>query len=293
MELSSRARLAYARLYQQYNDIDVFVEDSTYTGVYEKIINRILGGRAKVSRVTPLGPRAVVEATAKADTGPHHRPRLYIVDGDLDLLSRARSEKIKNLYRLNVYSLENLLIDIDAIKNYTRFSCPSLDEKTCNSRCDIDNLFRDMQNHLLPYIVALAIARRLSLDGRVSAINPPSVGHIVRGKKIGPSASLIRLRLREIVHAAILKSGREKYLIAKRIVIKNLRRKGQNVITFAPGKLFALAYVNERVGLAGGVTLPQKAMVSYLAEQASLQNDRGFRAVLKRTAKGVVNRPGI
>lgn len=235
--------------------------------------------------MTPLGPRATVEAAAREDIGPHIRPRLYIVDGDLDLLARGRSERISNLYRLSVYSVENLLIDVDAIKKYCRFACPALDEQTCFQQCAVEDLFFDMQRHLPAYLSALAIARRLNLAGRVSAINPPSIGREVRGRRIGPCPNLIRSRLREIVQEAISTRGPAKYLQAKRVVRKNLKAKNANPATLAPGKLFTLAYVNERISLSGGMTLPQKAMVSYLAEHAHLQNDRGFRATLRRKAK--------
>jgi hypothetical protein len=278
--------MAYSRLYQRYNDIDVFVEDSTYNGVYEKIINRILAGKGKVVRVTPLGPRLAVEEAARADVAGGVRPRLYIVDGDLDILAKGRVKKIPNLYRLKVYSVENLVIDVDSVKNYCRFSCPGIDEITCVNRCDIDLLFNEMDSHLIKYITALAIARRLDLDGRVSAINPPSVGSVVAGRRVGPCKDLIRGRLKEIITEAISTRGLQNYRKAKGIVLRNLARRGGGAVALAPGKLFALPYVNERVGLAGGLTLPQKAMVSYLAERAPLQNDRGFRSALKRAVKG-------
>jgi hypothetical protein len=69
--------------------------------------------------------------------------------------------------------------------------------------------------------------------------------------------------------------------------MNNLIRNKGGAKALAPGKAFALSYINARVDLAGGMTLPQKAIVSYLAEHANLQNDRGFRAILKRTAKEI------
>lgn len=287
MRLTSRAQIAYSRLYQQYNDIDVFVEDSTYAGVYESIINRILAGRAKVTRVTPLGPKSEVEKFAREDRSVHIRPRLYIVDGDLDLISQGRKEKIENLYRLNVYSVENLVLDLDALKKYCRFSCPGVDEASCHARCDVDSLFREMEDNLVPYIVALAIARRLQLSNRVSAINPPSVSNVVGGKRVGPSKDLVRRRLREIIKEACDVHGLKKYRDAKRLVVSKVLRNKHTAISISPGKLFALSYLNERVANAGGMTLPQKAIVSYLAEHASLKIDNGLRAALARAARNI------
>ena len=63
--LSLKSRRAYGVLYRAYNDIDIYVEDSIYLGVYERIVNRILGGKAKISKVIPLGPRNIVVAASE------------------------------------------------------------------------------------------------------------------------------------------------------------------------------------------------------------------------------------
>ena len=74
---SVKSRMAVGRLMRPYNDLDIYVEDSSYIGVYERMINNALNGLGSVSRVIPLGPsERVIEAAkddmAKAVVGPEY-----------------------------------------------------------------------------------------------------------------------------------------------------------------------------------------------------------------------------
>jgi hypothetical protein len=285
IKYSSRARVAYARLFSPYNDIDVFVEDSTYVGVYERLINKVLSGKAHVTRVTPLGPRSEVEQRARLDTGQNPRPRLYIVDGDLDLLAFGRQERIEKLYRLKVYSLENLLLEASALEDYCGFAAPSMQNGACAAAVNVAGLIDDINRILLPYIVSLAIARRLNLRGAVYAINPPSVALSVGGRVIGPCPVAVRARVAGVVQAIIRSVGLSKYRAAKAAVLTNLRRKRLDGMKAAPGKLFALPYLNHRVEAAGGMGVNQRMISSYLADKVMLRNDPQFAAVIRRAIR--------
>jgi hypothetical protein len=285
IQYSARARVAYARLFSAYNDIDVFVEDSSYVGLYEKLINRALAGKAKVTRVTPLGPRSVVETQAENDTGTHSRPRLYLVDGDLDVLAFARMKKIERLYRLKVYSVENLLFEVAAIEDYCSFASPSLHAGQCAAAVNANALAAELNNILLPYIVSLAVARRLRLRGSVFALNPPSVSKVVGSRLIGPCPTKVKQRVRAIITAIIHAKGHSQFRQAKEVVLRNLSRKRLDGVRAAPAKVFGLAYLNQRVEAAGGLTMNQKIIASYLAQHVRLENDMKFKAVIRRTAR--------
>ncbi|WP_454796926.1 DUF4435 domain-containing protein [Novosphingobium lindaniclasticum] len=277
--------MGYARLFSAYNDIDVFVEDSTYVGVYERIINSVLAGKAKVTRVTPLGPRSEVERHAENDTGTHRRPRLYIVDGDLDLMAFSRQKKINRLHRLQVYSLENLLFEQHALEEYCRFASPGLANGACLSAVDVNGLVRELNETLLPYLVALAVARRLGLRGSVFALNAPSVARQINNRNIGPCRTKVRQRTREIISAIVSSCGRQKYKRERNLVWKNISRKSISGACAAPGKVFGLAYFNQRIGAAGGMELNQRAIASYLAQHCRLQNDQALASALRKAIR--------
>jgi hypothetical protein len=109
MHYHQRALQAFAYLFRPYNDIDVYVEDGSIINVYEILINRILKPEAKVTRVFALGSRDQVISACRADTEASERPRIYVIDGDLDLLTGAPTPNVPRLHRLAVYSVENLL----------------------------------------------------------------------------------------------------------------------------------------------------------------------------------------
>lgn len=267
---SARARKAYARLYRPYNDIDVYVEDRTYAGVYERYINRVLAGRAQVTRVIPLGPRGVVEAAAEADTADDSRPRLYIVDGDLDVIAYRRQKSINRLHRLNVYSVENLFSAPAAMEDYALLACPALTSDQCLSQVAINALIDDVNENVFRYVVVLAIARRLKLRAGVFAFDPKSISTLVDGKYVGTDSLKLYGRLRSIIRACRQAVGIKKYNKAKEAVIQNIKVKGLTGLRTVPGKSFILWYLNERVGAARGVSAGQAIIVSHLARLAPL-----------------------
>jgi hypothetical protein len=210
---------------------------------------------------------------------------LYIVDGDLDLLAFSRKKKIDRLYRLRVYSVENLLFEIPAMEEYCSFASPGHPGGACAASVNPNGLSAELNNVLLPYIVALAIARRFDLPGGVFAINPPSVANVVGGRPIGPCPTKVRKRIKEIVRAIVAAKGVAEFRNAKRIVQGNLARRRLDGVRATPGKYFALSYLNKRVEAAGGLSLQQRAIASFLARHIRFENEPHFKAVLRKTAR--------
>lgn len=290
IQYSIQSRRAVARLFQPYNDIDVFVEDSTYVGVYEKFINRILSGRAKVTKVIPLGSKSTVVQAAHLDVDPAGRKRIYIVDGDLDLIAWYRQRAAPRLYRLRVYSLENLFFQPDAMSKYCAFASPGLAEGACSRSVNTVDLVASVEL-LVPYITLLAIAHRLGIRNGMTALNPPSVSQTVGHQSTSPDVAKMRLRCKEIIGFIISEVGVTRYRLAKQAVQSNLATKKIADHRIIPGKPFGLAYLNGRIQAAGGVALSQKMIVSYLAEHSSIKSDKQFVRRLRRLVGPDISNP--
>ena len=113
---SADAEQARAYLLRAYNDIDIFVEDTTCQNMYARLLNRMLEPKGKrIGQVFPLHSRENVIEYCRADPNPRGRPRLYIIDADQDLILGRPAPRLKNLYRLKVYCSENLLLSEHAI----------------------------------------------------------------------------------------------------------------------------------------------------------------------------------
>ena len=88
---SKKAKLGYAFLYRHYNDIDVYVEDTTCVAMWENLLAVIIAGRCRLTRVIQLGGRKNVLDACKNDQQPSNRRRIYIIDGDFGRLCRCVS----------------------------------------------------------------------------------------------------------------------------------------------------------------------------------------------------------
>lgn len=133
-----RAQRAVASFFVKWNDVDIFVEDTAkYAGtVYTQFIGRILDGRAKVSTIFPLGDKKTVIDACAADTAPGGRNRIYLVDGDLDLIAAIPPASMPRLYTHTVYHLENYFICENALTRVLHEENPRLNEEEIRARLD-------------------------------------------------------------------------------------------------------------------------------------------------------------
>ncbi|MBB3892373.1 hypothetical protein GGQ61_003106 [Phenylobacterium haematophilum] len=286
MKYSGNARRAYGRLMQAYNDIDVYVEDATYVGIYERVINRALRGQASVKRIIPLGPREKVLEAAMNDNTIGGRPRLYIVDGDLDLISQLRHKKSPHLHRLKVYSLENLLLEESALNAYCAFACPGKSLEAARDQINLKHVLIDLEIMISLYVVALGVARRLDLRDAAFSIDFKDLFDVEGGKHIRVNRQKLFTKTNEVIRRIIVLTSRTAYREAKTDVMRTIERRGLSGIDYVPGKA-ALWYINERAGHAKGLSLGQRAVASYLADHCSLGKDSVLAARLRRVSRGV------
>ena len=99
------------------NDIDIYTEDEDKDrAFYKRLFLRLLEGTGiRVNDVHPLGSSDEVINACNADTDTT-RKKLYIVDGDIYLMYNPK-QAIDNLYILDAYCMENLVIDEEAVCN--------------------------------------------------------------------------------------------------------------------------------------------------------------------------------
>lgn len=119
---SPRAAKALGFLKQAYNDIEIFVEDTANQNLWLKVLKNSLPAHVKISSVNMLGGRESVVAACKLDQQSDRRKRLYIIDGDLDFIAGKSKPRLKYLYRLRAYCLENLLLNEPALVEVARDS---------------------------------------------------------------------------------------------------------------------------------------------------------------------------
>lgn len=116
-ERSNAGLSAKSVFFEEYNDIDIYIEDTAhgYVKLFTEIFSRLFEGEYKISNVFPLGGRQAVIDECTRWQGIFTRPSLYIVDGDMYLLTGKNHPELDGLYALPMYCIENMLIDENAL----------------------------------------------------------------------------------------------------------------------------------------------------------------------------------
>ncbi|MGO0305896.1 DUF4435 domain-containing protein [Endozoicomonas acroporae] len=112
-ERSTVANSAKSVFFDDVNDIDIYIEDTAigYEKIFSIIFSRVFRNKYNVEKVFPLGGRKAVLEEFNTCINDISRPSLFIIDGDLFLLSGDDVENKKGLYKLPFYCIENLLIN--------------------------------------------------------------------------------------------------------------------------------------------------------------------------------------
>lgn len=169
---SLTAKRALAYFFRPFNDLDVFVEDTSCRNLYETLINRILEGNAKVSRVFQLGGRDQVLDACKHDQNNNDsRRRLYLIDGDLDLLLGREAPNLSLLYRLNVYSCENLVLCINAVHQVSYEHISNQPMSFVKGQVAYTSFMNSIENDLLELFTIYATAHDLDKEVKTASFH--------------------------------------------------------------------------------------------------------------------------
>lgn len=118
------------------NDIAVYVEDTGAPNLWLKLLRRHLPKEVRLRSVSVLGSRENVVRACRVDQAMDGIKRLYIIDGDLDLLRGRAKPRLRHLYRLRSYCVENYLLNEEAIISAVMTLHPQVDEERAKRQVD-------------------------------------------------------------------------------------------------------------------------------------------------------------
>jgi hypothetical protein len=159
IKYSPRSARAIGLLKAFYNDVEIFVEDHAAPNVHLLICRSILGNGIKLVSVNSLGGKDAVLEACRLDQAADARKRLYVIDGDLDLILGLAKPRLKHLYRLRTYCVENLLLSQAAVEAVCLQSAPRLQPLQVRATLDFSRWVASLAEELLPLFVAYGIAR--------------------------------------------------------------------------------------------------------------------------------------
>ena len=138
-ERSTSSKSARSVLLENFNEIDVYVEDTSVETkkLYTIILNKATKSKYKIESVLPLGnSKSVIDEWKKHKFIKDGRRKIFIIDGDFYLINEDISEAINDksisdldgLYVLPKYCIENFLIDESALISIVHDDDPIKDQ---------------------------------------------------------------------------------------------------------------------------------------------------------------------
>lgn len=159
---SDRARYAAQVFYRNFNDVDIFIEDTAVETkkIYINLLKRVLGDAVSFSQIFPIGDKNRVYQRCASDQGERSRPAVYIVDGDHDELLDQPKPIMRRLYKLDRYCVENYLFDGDAAASYLDDEVVDRSREQIESSLNFENWLAGISSHLVRQVQAVIVAHR-------------------------------------------------------------------------------------------------------------------------------------
>jgi hypothetical protein len=151
---------AIPRFFAYRNEIDVYTEDKcSDKEFYRALFERLTEGKVKINDITPLGCKASVLKAYDEQDNKSERKKLFIVDGDLDLIIGTNRKPERNLVVLDSYCIENYIIDEAAGIEIIYYSDGISDKDNISKRLNFKKWIGYNQIDLINLFINLAILR--------------------------------------------------------------------------------------------------------------------------------------
>ncbi len=153
-------------LYEQFNDIRFYVEDTDQEQLYFVIIRKLFP-KIRLSKIFPLGGKK--EVISKAQACNAKKGCIFILDKDFDDILRKKTI-LPNLFYLRQYSIENYLLEQGAICDFIVEEKPRLKKVVINSNFDIDAFINERVQELIELFTLFLVAQDI---GYINCKLPP------------------------------------------------------------------------------------------------------------------------
>jgi hypothetical protein len=195
VRFSPRAARALGWLKRPYNDVEIFVEDTGNHNMWLHICRNLLPQGTRLSSVNMLGGRDAVLEACRLDQAVDARRKIYIMDGDFDFLLGRPKPRLRFLYRVQAYCVENLLLNERSLIAIGLESKPTLNEAAIAATIGYKQIVKEIDNTLRPLFVNYATA--FSEARRVRTVRLP-VQTLYEMGSGGPTLSLEKIRRRSV-----------------------------------------------------------------------------------------------
>jgi hypothetical protein len=246
LERRIAAKSASSIFYEDYNDIDVYIEDTAegYRKLFKEILNKALNGQFSIEQVFPIGNSSQVIEECEKNQAPSERKKLYIIDGDLVLLNGWTREDLKGLFILPRYCIENYLIDEQAIYQVAYEEDSEIDMDKIKELLDFQSWLNLNETHLVNLFIIYAICFRYlphqqTVGFKVKSLCSSNTGIVCPTK--------VETRIIELKDKLINLFGEEKLNHEIAITNERIKNKGDRLVRYVSGKDYLLPLLITRL----------------------------------------------
>jgi|GEM_PF-6492127 len=217
--------------------------------MYMVLLRRLLPEGVRVNRIFQCNGRAGVFAAAE-DRRYKGSKSIFMVDGDIFLLSGEKLAVPSNVYVIDAYSIENLVVCKRSITEFA-FTChPDKSYQQIVSGLQLDAWFAETERKLLPLFVIYAAV--MHFGSQIKTTSMSGLAFVEKGSaKV--SMDLVRKRINEIRTLLDKENGRRQ--VGKVVKVASERaKKFPNKIDLVSGKSYVipllLRHLSDRTGFS-------------------------------------------
>ena len=169
LKYSPRALPAIVKIFQQFNDLNLFVEDTTAENIYRVFFQRLLPADVRITKIFQCEGRLGVISAASEKRYEGLNRKFFMIDGDLFLLCGEKYHVPSNVFRLEMYCIENSVVCLDAAEQFAYECEPKLTREEIRLSLKLDVWFEKVVKTLTPLFIWYAAAMFFSAQVKTSS----------------------------------------------------------------------------------------------------------------------------
>ena len=274
----ARAAKALGYLKARRNDVEIFVEDSAGQNLWVKLLRHYLPNHAKLESVNVLGSKKRVLSACSLDQEQDNRRKLYVIDGDLDLLRGVSKPRLKHLYRLRSYCVENYLLDEDTLVSAITTLNIRVDYNMARNQLDLDRWFQRNRGALYRLFVCYAVSHELKQEQKTVGFR---VYKLLKWNNTDFDfcERSVAIRVIGLYRGVRLNFSQEEVREVYKKIRKNAERIGE--WRFVSAKDYLIPQLYQMIKKKFGTNLSIDSFLAMLAESASHNQDPYLRRRLR------------
>lgn len=253
IERAAKSKSAVSVLLEDFNDIDIYVEDTAVESkkIYTELINRVFADKYKIENVIPTGPSTkVISEWKRHNSMDDKRKRIFIIDGDYhllndslkDYLSAEEQESHKGLFLLPKYCIENFLVDFKSLIEIVHDEDPIDDRIEIAKKLNLENWLIENES-LKDLFIYNSICQKFNIGVKTSKYKVTNLGKV--GHPGVCCSGLISNRINELKVA--INSKNSKINIEKEYSSRYERVRHMDILSIVTGKDYLLPLLKKHI----------------------------------------------